>query len=218
MSLVVETAPLASSRIVCLDCLAHVDASTAADLEGAGFAAIGRYVNLHEGAGGFAIDSAELDGIARFLGCWAIQEARSGGWSVTAGAIDGRAAARNAVAAGFPDGCTLVCDFEGAIPHDVAVGYANNWFDAAAAEAAFRLAIYIGSGVPLDSQALFHALKFRAYWRSLSQVPNVAERGYQLLQLFPDDQEVLGPGRGRFDLNAAQGDYMGDRWTWARAA
>jgi hypothetical protein len=203
MSLVVETAPVASSRIVCLDCLAHVDASTAADLGGSGFAAIGRYVNLHEGAGGFSIDSAELDGVTRSLGCWAIQEARSGGWSITAGTADGRAAARNAVAAGFPDGCTLVCDFEGAIPHDVAVGYANNWFDAAAAEAAFRLAIYIGSGVPLDSQA---------------QVPNVAQRGYQLLQLFPDDQEVLGPGRGRFDLNAAQGDYMGDRWTWARAA
>jgi len=58
----------------------------------------------------------------------------------------------------------------------------------------------------------------RRYWRSFSEVPNVAGRGYQLIQLFPDDQEVLGPGRGRFDLNAAQSDYFGDRWTWALRA
>jgi hypothetical protein len=220
VNLIVETAPLASSRIVCLDCLDHVSAQTAADLAGAGYAAIGRYINLSEGLGGYSITPDELDGITRSLGCWAIQEARTGGWSDVAGFEDGRAAARNALAAGFPPGTRLVCDFEGSIPHTVAIGYANQWHRGALIDAgsAFSPAIYIGAGVPLDSQALFHNLAFRSYWRALSQVPNVAQRGYQLLQLFPDDQEVLGPGRGRFDLNVAQSDYLGDRWAWAKAA
>jgi hypothetical protein len=111
-----------------------------------------------------------------------------------------------------------VCDFEGAIHHEVAVGYANRWHEGASEEGGFALALYVGAGVPLDSQALFHKVAFQAYWRSLSEVPNVAIRGYQLLQLFPDDQEILGPGRGRFDLNAAQSDYRGDRWAWSKAA
>jgi hypothetical protein len=81
MPLVAQSPPPASAQIICLDSLGAVTAAAAAELAAMGFVAIGRYVNIQESAGGFAISPDELNAIARWMGCWAIQEGRAGGWS-----------------------------------------------------------------------------------------------------------------------------------------
>jgi hypothetical protein len=151
------------------------------------------------------------------IGMWAIQFARTHGWSEETGAADGAAAVRNALAAGFPPGSVVEMDLEGKIPLELQAPYANCWYEAATREGGGELAGYIGEGVLLSASQLFHELAFRRYHRSMSQVPNVDVRGYQMLQLFPDDQELaVLPGR-RFDLDVVQGDYLGGRWTWTVA-
>jgi hypothetical protein len=217
MDLIEVVAPAASPRIILLDSLAHLDAAAARLAAALGYVAVGRYVNLHDGLDGFSLTVAELAAITSSVGCFPIQLARTNGWTAAAGDQDGRIAARNAIAAGLPPSGSLplVCDLEGAIPSaHAAIDYAGHWWQGAFAEGWKRPALYVGAGVPLTAEQLFRSLPFRAYWRSFSDVPNVAHRGYQLLQLFPDDQEALGPGQGVFDLNAAQGDYEGERWSW----
>jgi hypothetical protein len=43
-------------------------------------------------------------------------------------------------------------------------------------------------------------------------VPNVDVRGYQMIQLFPDDVIVAGV---RVDLDVVQSDYLQNRPVWA---
>jgi hypothetical protein len=143
-----------------------------------------------------------------------VQFARTSGWSAESGRADGAAAARNAIAAGIPSATTLWCDLEGGIPSaHIAVAYANGWHDAARAAGIEEPGIYVGAGVPLSERELYQELAFSRYWRSLSQVPNVDVRGYQMLQLFPDDQVVEGV---QIDVDVIQSDYLGGRPRWAR--
>jgi hypothetical protein len=71
--------------------------------------------------------------------------------------------------------------------------------------------LYVGAGVPLTSDELFHEVPFRRYWRSFSQVPNVDVRGYQMIQLFPGDVAVAGV---RVDVDVVQSDYLRNRPVW----
>ena len=106
----------------------------------------------------------------------------------------------------------LWCDLEGRIPGaDVAIAYAVQWYEAATEAGIPSPGLYVGAGVPLTSEQLFHDLPFRRYWRSLSQVPNVDVRGYQLIQFFPDDVTVAGV---RVDLDVVQSDYLQNRPVW----
>jgi hypothetical protein len=73
----------------------------------------------------------------------------------------------------------------------------------------------VGADIPVSGRGLFEALSFTRYWRSLSQVSNVDVRGYQMVQLFPDDQFVAGV---EVDLDVIQSDYLGSRPRWARRA
>lgn len=211
----VETAPVNTARIVGFDTIAKIDADAAARLADAGLCFAVRYVGLGE-PGPRDLDGTELDALTGAgVAVMAVQYARTDGWSAAAGRADGQAAARNALVAGLPSDATLWCDVEGAIP-GVAAGlaYASAWYAGAAAEGWAELGIYVGAGFapPISDSQLFHALPFRRYWRSFSQVQNVATRGYQVLQLFPDDQVIAGV---RVDLDVVQSDYLGSRPRWA---
>jgi hypothetical protein len=62
----------------------------------------------------------------------------------------------------------------------------------------------------LTSDQLFHALKFEHYWQSRSSVPDVAFRGYQMLQ--PEiDKVVHGIN---IDLDQTQTDQFGGAVLW----
>jgi hypothetical protein len=208
----VKTAPIDPARIVGFDTVAKLTGPTARRLASAGLSFAGRYVALRApGAGD--LDASELEEVTNAgLGVMPIQYARTGGWSADSGRTDGAAAARNALAVGVPPEATLWCDLEGRIPGaEAAIAYATNWHAAATEAGIADPGLYVGAGIPLTSEQLFHDLPFRRYWRSLSQVPNVDVRGYQLIQLFPDDVVVAGV---RVDLDVVQSDYRQNRPVW----
>jgi hypothetical protein len=213
--LTVETAPLNTTNIVGFDTIAKLDAVAASRLVDAGLSFGVRYVALGAPATR-DLDDLELDALTDAgLAMMAVQYARTDHWNAITGLADGKAAARNALAAGFPPDANLWCDAEGAFSNaDVAIVYGAAWYEGATAEGCTELGIYVGAGFapPLSESELFHGLPFRRYWRSLSHVQNVGTRGYQMLQLYPDDQVIAGV---RVDLDVVQSDYLGSRPRWA---
>lgn len=209
-----------SRNVLVLDCLEPVIPRQIALARAGGYPAIGQYVNLSEAPAPFSLTVATIEQItAAQMGVFVIQVGRSSGWSDVTGRADGLAAARNMLSLGLPPATVLVCDHEGPIPSKSAsLDYCQAWWSAATSQGATELRFYEGEGQQLDGSELFHALSFRGYWLSPSEVPLVAVRGYQAFQLNPLGQEALGPGNGTFDVSAIQPDREGGRWAWARAA
>lgn len=196
-------------------------ADEAAALRAAGFEWVTRYLSLSTPNAG-DLSPGELAGIlGAGLGLMAVQHVRLAGWLPTGplGANDGGAAVRHAVTCGIPRGATLWADVEGtaasARASDVAA-YVDAWATAVRA-GGYDPGAYIGAGLPqdLDASALWH-LAVDRYWRSQSQVPNVVNRGYQLLQLYPQCKvgdvfpAAAAEVRGiMVDVDIAQQDYRG---------
>ena len=57
---------------------------------------------------------------------------------------------------------------------------------------------------------LYHSVDFTRYHRSLSEVPNVDERGYCCMQLFPGNQTLFGV---EIDYDVMQHDWKGGTLT-----
>jgi len=94
-----------------------------------------------------------------------------------------------------------------------AIDYAASWHDGFLSVAGSAgPGLYVGAGVPLSSDELFHRLPFECYARSCSDVPNVARRGYRLLQLPPCDRTIDGM---RVDVDVVCADFFGQWVTWA---
>jgi hypothetical protein len=207
----VEKAPSSTAKVIGFDTVAKVKTATAARLVAEGLVFGVRYVGLAGPTPG-TLDALELEGLTRAgLGVMAVQYARTSAWSAETGRADGRAAARNALAAGLPPDTTLWCDMEGPIPGaEIAFAYANAWHEAATSAGMNDPGLYVGAGLapPLSEAELFHALLFARYWRSFSAVSNVQARGYQMIQLFPGNQVVAGV---QVDLDVVQSDYLGSR-------
>lgn len=109
-------------------------------------------------------------------------------------------------ALGIPDGVTVWLDIEGAgLVAPTLIAKINAW--ARAVQVAGRQAgLYVGAGTPLDANALY-ALAVTRYWHSVSDVPNVARRGYCMRQIRPDDVIVDGVD---VDIDIVEPDYKGD--------
>jgi len=147
------------------------------------------------------------------LALMAVQHVRKAGWQPTGalGQQDGQAAGGNALDVGFPPGVSIWCDLEGVQPGTVAqnvIDYCNSWFTAVAS-AGYVPGLYVGFDSGLNEQQLF-SLKFRHYWRSQSNVPNVGSRGYQMIQLFPQ-VNVNGIG---IDIDVTQSDFKHGQAQW----
>jgi hypothetical protein len=115
-----------------------------------------------------------------------VQHVRYAGWTPTAslGSQTGQAAADNAIQVGFPVKVNIWLDLEGIDPNASAtdvIHYCNSWYDAVA-QVGYLPGVYVGANSILDSQQLYANLRFQHYWHSLSIVPNVAVRGYQMIQ------------------------------------
>lgn len=136
------------------------------------------------------------------------------GWtpSATLGENHGKAAVENAKTVGFPAKVNVWLDLEGIDPQatvqDV-VNYCNNWFDQVN-EAGYLPGLYVGANSILNSSELYKDLKFQYYWHSLSTVPDVAVRGYQMTQ-----QGVPQPVHGiRIDKNTTHNDNLNGIVQW----
>lgn len=143
-----------------------------------------------------------------------VQHVLSQDWrpSTTLGENHGKAAVENAKTVGFPAKVNVWLDLEGIDPQatvqDV-VNYCNNWFDQVN-EAGYLPGLYVGANSILNSSELYKDLKFQYYWHSLSTVPDVAVRGYQMTQ-----QGVPQPVHGiRIDKNTTHNDNLNGIVQW----
>jgi hypothetical protein len=173
-----------------------------------------RYVSrvVAQGASDLAASEA-LDVLGAGLALMVVQHPRAAGWtpSKALGSQDGAAAAQHAVEIGFPPGVNVWCDLEGvnlATPSEIVIDYCNSWFEAVAASA-FVPGIYVGADAILGSDDLHARLKFSHYWKSLSDVPDIAVRGYQMIQSDEHDAHGL-----RIDNNVTQTDREGGTVIW----
>jgi hypothetical protein len=183
-----------------------------------GYAFCVRYLSRTQGQAPGDLSAAEANAIlGAGLALMAVQHVRAPGWSPTAalGQQDGANAGFNAGEIGIPAGVNIWCDLEGVNAASVApdvIGYCNAWFDAVAA-AGFVPGLYVGANCILDGQQIYD-LKYQHYWKSLSRVPVLPARGYQLVQTGVTDP-VNGIG---IDQDVAQTDSAGGQAIWLTAS
>lgn len=175
-----------------------------------------RYVGFGTQPGKDDIDAEELsDAMFLGLGVMLVQHVRNEGWHPSAlmGETDGVVACRHAKAAGYLEGATLWDDLEGILgTGQETIAYANAKLEQVGREG-FLQGEYIGFGVPLGTHELYADLLTQSYWKSLSNVPDVAQRGYCMLQM---GGIVLGGVE--YDLDFHQSDRLGGRAMWMRSA
>jgi hypothetical protein len=181
----------------------------------AGFRGGLRYVGYEDQPFPGDLDAAELDDMLTLgLGAMVVQHCRRPPWATSAavGDSDGRNGCRHAQAAGYKAGATFWDDLEGiglGSTNLSTAAYANAKRDAVIAT--YPLGEYIGDDVPMSGHDLFALLVANRYWKSLSQVPDIAERGYCMVQL-----GTVKVGRLTVDVNWHTADRLGGRAMWMR--
>jgi hypothetical protein len=209
MGFIVQPAPSGAKGV---DTITPFTAALGAQFKAAGYSFVVRYLG--------AIASGEVNAILEAgLGLLAVGYSRRPGWQPTAaeGASDGAAAVLHAQQAGLPAGMSLYCDLEGPASTTTAsdcVAYVNAWAKPIQA-AGYVAGLYVGYAIPLTPQQLYQDLLVTAYWRSCSQVQDVAVRGYQMIQQIPGNQTVLGI---KVDIDVIQADKNGDTPHWVVAS
>lgn len=156
------------------------------------------------------------DFMAAGLGLMLYQRPREPGWlpSMALGRADAAVFVAKANRAGYLPGGSAWDDLEGIGGNASAtIGYANEKaVDLRTAK--FAPGDYVGFDVPLTGDELYHALVVPCYWRSLSDVPDVAKRGYAMVQI-AENAQVAGTV---VDVNLVRADKLGGRPSWMRAA
>jgi Domain of unknown function (DUF1906) len=164
-----------------------ITADFARQLKQAGYAFCARYLSLDSSQDPGDLSNDEATGILDAgLALIAVQHVMESPWSPTSalGTTNGTNAAGNAGSIGLPKGMNLWCDLEGvaeeASAQDV-IAYCESWFDAVN-ESGYVPGLYVGANCALDGDQLYD-LSFQHYWKSMSDVPEIPIRGYQLVQL-----------------------------------
>ena len=135
--------------------------------------------------------------------------------SAELGTYHGKNAAKHAAEIGFPAGVNVWLDLEGialnATPQNV-VDYCNAWFSEVDG-ANYVSGLYVGPQSVLNGHDLFFLLRTKHYWKSASIVPNVENRGYQMIQSLP--RIVAGVS---LDSDMTKKDDFGDTAFWLTSA
>jgi hypothetical protein len=204
----------APSGVLGFDTDGIVTPETAALFVADGYVFCIRYVSRAEAQGASDLTASEaLDILQAGLALSVVQHPRLPGWTPSRqlGSQDGSRAAQHAIGIGFPPGVVIWCDLEGVAPattRKIVIDHCNAWFDAVS-EAGYVPGIYVGSDAILDGAALYMRLKFAHYWKSLSDVPDIAVRGYQMVQ--SDEHAAHGLS---IDNNMTQSDRLGGAVIW----
>jgi hypothetical protein len=137
------------------------------------------------------------------------------GWtpSGSLGTRFGKNAAQHAAEIGFPKGVNLWMDLENVSSSTATksvIDYANNWYNAVS-RAGYTPGIYVGFNSKLTSSQLYNDLNFQHYWKSGSIVPDVAVRGYQMVQHPPLDTYANGI---KIDKDTIAADKKGGNPEW----
>ena len=142
-----------------------------------------------------------------------VQHPRYPGWapSTSMGRTLGQQAAINAYSVGFPAGVNVWCDLEGVSLNSSSwdvIEYCNAWYDAVA-QWGYAPGLYVGYNSFLSSEQLYYSLKFSHYWKSMSDVPEVYKRGYQLIQSATETVNGI-----RIDPDTTKDDNLGGSAIW----
>jgi len=121
----------------------------------------------------------------------------------------GQNAAKFAEEAGYKKGCIVYLDLEDVNTdyrnrkQDI-IGFCNCWYDEVL-KAGYVPGVYVGFNVWLTGAELYGKLKFQHYWKSLSKVPDIPERGFEMIQT------AGNPIAGfSIDVNTVTGDKKGN--------
>jgi Domain of unknown function (DUF1906) len=192
-----------------------ITASTAAEFASSGYAFCVRYLSRGNGqqSGDLSYNEA-LDILNGGLALMAVQHVAPSGWepSASLGTEYGTYAADNALSIGLPASMNIWCDLEGVAEGVAAqdvIDYCNAWYDAAE-KAGYVPGLYVGASCILDGQQLYD-LKFQHYWKSLSNVPQIPTRGYQLVQHASETVHGIG-----IDPDTTQTDAEGGTALWLK--
>ena len=90
------------------------------------------------------------------------------------------------------------------------IAHCNAWF-AEVAGAGFIPGIYVGANAILTGNELFWRLQTEHYWKSGSTVPDIPQRGYQLIQTIIDGDEIDGVA---IDRNLTKTDNLSGTVLW----
>lgn len=121
----------------------------------------------------------------------------------------GKNAALFSAESGYAKGCIIYLDLE-----DVNSSYSNkqqeiidfcNCWYLEVEKAGYTPGVYVGFNTWLTGDELYNKLKFKHYWKSLSKVPDVTNRGYEMIQ------KGSGPVNDiSIDVNTVTGDRLGN--------
>jgi hypothetical protein len=204
----------APSGVLGFDTDGIVTPGTAALFVADGYRFCIRYVSRVQAQGASDLTASEALAILQAgLALSVVQHPRFAGWTPSRelGSQDGSRAAQHAIGIGFPPGVNIWCDLEGvapATPPEIVIDHCNAWFDAVSASG-YVPGIYVGADAILEGDALHARLKFSHYWKSLSNVPDIAVRGYQMVQR--DEHSAHGLS---VDNNVTQSDHLGGAVIW----
>ena len=121
-----------------------------------------------------------------------------------AAAARGQQAAQWAQKVGLPPGAVIWLDWEAVPSATGAEAWVNAW-NAAVQAGGYTPGLYVGAKQPFDGPTLYRALTTQHYWRSCSDVPDVATRGYQLVQVSCGLTVAGYP----VDVDVVTGDHLG---------
>jgi len=192
-----------------------INKDTANKFKKDGYSFCFRYLSREKGQQDGDLSFQEANDILNSgLALSAVQHVSSPGWIPTGslGTTYGENAAYNAASIGLPKGMNIWCDLEGiakGTDSNTVIAYCNAWYDAVY-KAGYIPGIYIGANAILNSQQLYWDIKFQHFWKSMSNVPCVANRGYQLIQS-SQPNHINGIS---IDEDITHNDYKGDSVLW----
>jgi hypothetical protein len=199
-----------------IDANTVLTATSCAAIKAAGFSFCIRYVSRGATlpAGDLSIQEATII-LNAGLALMPVQHVAQAGWSPSQalGTTNGQNAATHARDIGFPPGINVWLDLEGvksSATHKSVIDHCNAWF-AQVKDAGFVPGIYIGARAILTGEEMFWRLQTKHYWKSGSTVPQIPQRGYQMIQKIIPNDMVGGVG---IDRNLTQTDAFGDAVQW----
>ena len=152
--------------------------------------------------------------LAAGLAVMPVTYSRKPGWvpSADLGRQDGDKTVLELARVGLPPGVTVWLDLEGcAGPAADTAAWVNEWA-AKVAAAGYQPGLYVGAQPGgLDADALWQLTVVR-YWRSCSRVPEPANCGFCMTQLYPPNILVAGI---RVVVDVVHADWKGRLPTWA---
>ena len=195
-----------------IDCNVKLISETAKIVRDKGYEFVIRYVGRLKQAT-FDIDKKELDVILNAgLKLGIVQHCPGKPGIIPSkelGTTYGQNAAKFAKEAGYKEGCIVYLDLEDVNidyskkQRDI-IDYCNCWYDQVL-QSGYTPGVYVGFNTFLTGDDLYHKLKFQHYWKSLSRVPEIPERGYEMVQT------AGSPIAGfSIDVNTVTGDKKGN--------